>query len=131
VKYIDNKQLGVSLLNGVVFKIFFLEPAVKWEPNKLSVLLRISNLGTNILFIGVVEKKKKKGDFIARQFQTEEDLSSVTSLVSNKDNIIKIVESVSTYTEVYKSFMKLKTLCCGFAETLVICIIHHKKKLGF
>jgi len=122
VKYIDNKQLGVSLLNGVVFKIFFLEPAVKWEPNKLSVLLRISNLGTNILFIG---------DFIARQFQTEEDLSSVTSLVSNKDNIIKIVESVSTYTEVYKSFMKLKTLCCGFAETLVICIIHHKKKLGF
>jgi len=60
VKYIDNKQLGVSLLNGVVFKIFFLEPAVKWEPNKLSVLLRISNLGTKILFIGVLEKKKKR-----------------------------------------------------------------------
>jgi len=73
VKYIDNKQLGVSLLNGVVFKIFFLEPAVKWEPNKLSVLLRISNLGTNILFIGVVEKKKKKvflfdGRFKQRKF---------------------------------------------------------------
>ncbi|KAG4095172.1 hypothetical protein H8356DRAFT_1341099 [Neocallimastix lanati (nom. inval.)] len=90
----DNKQLGVSLLNGVVFKIFFLEPAVKWEPNKLR-------------------------DFIARQFQTEEDLSSVTSLVSNKDNIIKIVESVSTYTEVYKSFMKLKTLCC---ETWILIL---------
>jgi len=69
VKYIDNKQLGVSLLNGVVFKIFFLEPAVKWEPNKLSVLLRISNLGTNILFIGVVEKKKKKEILLQGSFK--------------------------------------------------------------
>jgi len=69
VKYIDNKQLGVSLLNGVVFKIFFLEPAVKWEPNKLSVLLRISNLGTNILFIGVVKKKKKKEILLQGSFK--------------------------------------------------------------
>lgn len=112
VQYLNNKQLEISLLNGVVFKTFYLEPPIKREPNNLSLLLQVSYMGKNILFTGDAE-----GDSIARLFQTIGDLSSAASLMHNKDEVESVVKMFHHYTAAHRDFLELRSLCRSLVET--------------
>ncbi|MDR1982744.1 MAG: MBL fold metallo-hydrolase, partial [Holosporaceae bacterium] len=113
VQYLDNEQHEVSLLNGVVFKTFYLDPPIRRDPNKLSLLLQISYMGKNVLFTGDAE-----GDSIARLFQTVGDLSSAANLVQNGNEVTEIVKLFNYYTAAYRDFVELRSLCSSLAVTL-------------